>query len=103
MTRGARPEPVRVLHVVQWLNGNGYRPERARSLPGHPGWGAPEWWEAACPLCHVDGALRVEEWDRGAITFCANDACPSWEGATTEQHVHDAVWAALVDRGMEER
>lgn len=96
-----RPAMVTVGRVVAWLTANGYRPEPARAMADHAAWGAPDYHEAVCPLCDpAERSLRVEAWGLGVITFCVNAACPSWQGASTEQHVHDRVWLALVDRGI---
>ena len=98
---GATPARFPAHRVIAWLTEHGYRPERARPLPGHAAWGAPDEWEAACPLCAPDErSLRVEAWGNGVITVCVNTACASWTDATKEQHVHDRVWRALIERGI---
>ena len=60
-----------------------------------------EQYRAACPSCSPGGSpLRVGPWasdDQRAVLLCTNTGCPSWDGASTEQHVHARLENALGD------
>lgn len=86
--------------VVSALEEAGYRPTPMRTLQDHVAWGAPDVMTAACPLCSPGmDTMRVEEWDGGTIVYCsAHEVCPSHKGASSEKHVHNFVWTALLIR-----
>ena len=94
---------------VRWLHGRPlWRPRPATAVVTvdadgraftHSAWTVPTMTYAWCPMCHTDGALVVEPYgkhDRRAVLFCTNEGrCPSWHGATTDTHIHNALWAYL--------